>query len=333
VLTGGYFEVGLELLPGHAITIPNSTGTVTVAGGILSSYVVRNGDAGVGIINLNGGALRMAAMHTLSATLDGSVNFNGGILSDGSYLDWSSSYANWIQSLTKLYVKAGGAHIEVNNSNGRTLLNGLLHDAALGGTPDGGLVKLGTGPLSLSGNNTYTGPTIVSNGLLRVNGGISASASLNVAAGGAVGGTGTLAATTIAAAGILAPGNSVGTLTVNGLTLQSNATNEWEKGAGVDNTDETVVNGNLTINTPVVVRVLPLAGATQDGPGVTNPVFTVSGTIGGFNNLQLDLSATPGWSGFLTLDTANNVGVVLLPEPTVLLALALGALFVARKER
>ena len=48
-----------------------------------------------------------------------------------------------------LYVKAGGAIIDSNGFNIGALLP-LLHDPALGGTPDGGLTKLGGGTLSLS---------------------------------------------------------------------------------------------------------------------------------------------------------------------------------------
>ena len=42
----------------------------------------------------------------------------------------------------------------------------MLHDGSLGTTPDGGLTLLGGGQLTLSGANTYTGPTTVSAGTL-----------------------------------------------------------------------------------------------------------------------------------------------------------------------
>ena len=49
-----------------------------------------------------------------------------------------------------------------------TISQALLHGT---GTPDGGLTKLGSGLLTLTGADTYTGPTTVSAGTLQLNGG------------------------------------------------------------------------------------------------------------------------------------------------------------------
>ena len=89
----------------------------------------------------------------------------------------------------------------------------------------------GTGPLTftnsqnstisntiLSGNNTYTGATVVDGGArLSVDGSIASSANLTVNTGAIIGGNGTLPATTIQSGGYLAPGNSIGQLTAASL--------------------------------------------------------------------------------------------------------------------
>src|SRR5262245_38960716 len=79
----------------------------------------------------------------------------------------------------------------------------------------GGVVQFGTGTTILTAVNTYTGPTLVNAGTLSVNGSI-ASSPVFVNFGGTLGGNGTVGPSTILAGGTLSPGNSVGTLTVNG---------------------------------------------------------------------------------------------------------------------
>ena len=67
------------------------------------------------------------------------------------------------------------------------------------------------GPAWLSGTNTYTGPTTISQGKLVVDGSLTNSAvSVN---GGTLGGTGYLNSVTVYAGGNLAPGDSLGTCT------------------------------------------------------------------------------------------------------------------------
>jgi autotransporter-associated beta strand protein len=76
-------------------------------------------------------------------------------------------------------------------------------------------VQFGSGRTILTAVNTYTGPTFVLGGTLSVNGSI-ASSPVFVDFGGTLGGNGRVGPTTIFAGGTLSPGNSVGTLTVNG---------------------------------------------------------------------------------------------------------------------
>ncbi|WP_444860979.1 S8 family serine peptidase, partial [Serratia marcescens] len=78
----------------------------------------------------------------------------------------------------------------------------------------GGLTKQGIGTLVLTGNNTYSGPTLVNQGRLAVNG--SVTSAVSVQSGGIVGGSGTLSSLTARDGGTVAPGNSIGTLNVAG---------------------------------------------------------------------------------------------------------------------
>ncbi|NCJ13264.1 S8 family serine peptidase, partial [Serratia marcescens] len=78
----------------------------------------------------------------------------------------------------------------------------------------GGLTKQGIGTLVLTGNNTYSGPTLVNQGRLAVNG--SVTSAVSVQSGGIVGGSGTVGSLTARQGGTVAPGNSIGTLNVAG---------------------------------------------------------------------------------------------------------------------
>ncbi|HEJ6948879.1 TPA: S8 family serine peptidase, partial [Serratia marcescens] len=78
----------------------------------------------------------------------------------------------------------------------------------------GGLTKQGIGTLVLTGTNTYSGPTLVNQGRLAVNG--SVTSAVSVQSGGIVGGSGTLGSLTARDGGTVAPGNSIGTLNVAG---------------------------------------------------------------------------------------------------------------------
>jgi autotransporter-associated beta strand protein len=101
----------------------------------------------------------------------------------------------------------------LDQRGGSAVLSGVLSDA-VPGTP-GQLIIANSefgGNITFSGANTYTGPTTVESGAtLLVNGSIVSP--LTVA--GTLGGSGLVGNTTIVG-GVLSPGNSIGTLTVNG---------------------------------------------------------------------------------------------------------------------
>ncbi|WP_208093678.1 autotransporter-associated beta strand repeat-containing protein, partial [Serratia ureilytica] len=78
----------------------------------------------------------------------------------------------------------------------------------------GGLTKEGMGTLVMTGNNTYSGPTLVNQGRLAING--SVTSDVSVQSGGIVGGSGTVGSLTARRGGTVAPGNSIGTLNVAG---------------------------------------------------------------------------------------------------------------------
>lgn len=152
---------------------------------------------GHGTFNLDGGTL--VARNILRGTgANAFLNFNGGVFKP-------HTAGRTLSGLTAASVRAGGARLDTSLAD-YTVAQDLTHDAALGETPDGGLVKLGTGTLVFSStNSTYTGPTLVSGGTLRVTGALPASSDVLVADVGALqpGGSGdkTLAVASLAVDG------------------------------------------------------------------------------------------------------------------------------------
>lgn len=142
--------------------ITQDGGTVTVVGGLTLAGTAAATWTRTARYNLNGGTLNVDAISmatTGAGTNISTFNFNGGTLSP------IADSATFLQGLTSATVKVGGAIIDTVGFN-VTIGQQLISD----GFGDGGLTKSGPGTLTLSANNTYTGVTNVSAGVLKVNG-------------------------------------------------------------------------------------------------------------------------------------------------------------------
>lgn len=143
------------------------------------------------------------------------------------------------------------------------------------------VIQKGTGTTALTGANTFTAGTIVSNGTLWANN-ISGSATgtnrLTVASGATLGGVGMITgAVSVSSSAYLKPGtNSIGTLTVGSLTINSNATFEVQLG-GTANYDQCVVTQGAIDITGSTLSVLFANGAL---PGPSDS-FTIIRNIPG----------------------------------------------------
>jgi autotransporter-associated beta strand protein len=129
---------------------------------------------------------------------------------------------------------------------------------------DGGsLTKIGTGTLTLSGANIYTGLTTINAGELVVNGSIMSAVTVNN--GGTLGGSGTAGSVTVKSGGILAPGGSQ-TLHINGNYAQNPGGVLMIEVAGPNpaSASHVDVTGDVTIDGTLEVRFvngfLPTSG-------------------------------------------------------------------------
>jgi uncharacterized protein with beta-barrel porin domain len=149
------------------------------------------------------------------------------------------------------------------------------------------LVKYGYGTLTIDGTGSYSGQTDVVGGRLNVNGDITQSSGVLVGPGGILGGIGVVPSTMVA--GTLAPGNSIGTITVNG-NLTFNPGSIYQVEVAGATADRTNVAGTAT-----------LAGTTQAlfAPGVPSRSYTILSAAGGLSGTFQGLTST-GLPGFLS---------------------------------
>jgi autotransporter-associated beta strand protein len=185
-----------------------------------------------------------------------------------------------------------------------TTFSGVISDRTNGVTAIIGLVKSGNtnnSVLALNNTETYTGPTIVSNGTLQVNGSLNAASTVTVVSNATLAGTGIInGAVTINASGTLAPGASIGTITLNGgLTLNGNLLFEVNKSLSPQSNDVATVSGALTNGGTGTLTVANLGPALAVGdkfklfnkPLTNGAALTVTGGGTGVtwaNNLAVD---------------------------------------------
>ncbi|XSG83243.1 MAG: autotransporter-associated beta strand repeat-containing protein, partial [Methyloligella sp. ZOD6] len=132
----------------------------------------------------------------------------------------------------------------------------------------GSLTKLGDGTLNLTGANTYTGRTTINGGTLAVNGSITSD--VTVQSGGTLAGIGMISAGVVNR-GTVAPGNSIGTLTVTGNYVGSGGRLEIESvlAGNASPTDQLVLDGGSARGrTGVQVINLNGPGGVTSGNGI-----------------------------------------------------------------
>jgi fibronectin-binding autotransporter adhesin len=207
-------------------------------------------------------------------------------------------------------VTLGGKTLSEGNLNLNDTISGLISGVG------GGLEKVGTGILTLTADNTFTGATSVLKGALLINGDQSAATGVtSVATNATLGGEGTLGANvSVADNGHLAPGkdlSSVGILTMNNLSLAENSQLDFQFGKSnvADDKDPLndllVVNGDLTLNGKLNITQTP-GGKFDVG------VYRVINYSGNLTNNSLLLGNVPDAATQLYVQTsvANQVNLV-----------------------
>jgi autotransporter-associated beta strand protein len=307
------------------VTVANS-GVISCATLDMSRNAAGNTLGSVGVVNLNGGILVVSRVGAATGaaqaggTPTATFNFNGGVLkANASSTTWYQGNASAPTIPIVSTVKSGGAVIDTTNFI-VSILEALQHDSTLGATPDGGLRKLGIGALTLTAANTYTGPTVISNGTLLVNGSIGATA-VSVESGGTLQGTGNIGSNvTVKAGATISAGltAAAGNLTVAGnVTMQSGATNfmELNKTAAISDQIRAIAGTATTITYAGTLSLQNLAGTLAAGDSFK--LFAASNYLGSFSTIT---PATPGpnllWVTS-ALNTSGTISIAAAPIPKI----------------
>ena len=238
-----------------------------------------------------------------TVTLDGSHTIGNLIFGDqGNAYNWTLAAGNG-GTLT-LQVSTGTPTITVDNQTATI-------SAVLAGSQ--GLTTTGSGILALSGSNTYTGPTTISQGKLTVDGWLTNSA-VNVS-GGTLGGTGTFGSVSVNAGGHLAPGdlNSGALILAGNMDFEGGEFNVIGTGSSITGMS---ITGNLSLNGDPTLNV---TGNLSGGPYT---IASYGGTLSGhFGTLDIPTGYT------INYGTGSDSSITLsaVPEPCTVVLLSAGA--------
>src|SRR6516165_4860849 len=211
--SGGLTQFNDNSNGGNATIVNNNSGMVSFN---------NNSTGANAIITTNNGALTQFNDNSTGGnaqfitTVGGIVDFSNtaGPAGDGNIS------AGSIAGAGNYYL--GSNQLTVGSNNLSTTVSGVISDCgptgvecSAGSDSTGGLTKVGSGTLTLTGASTYTGDTNVNEGVLNVTGSLVSAVTVN--SGGMLTGTGTIGGLSVGSGGIVAPGSgSIGTLRVAG---------------------------------------------------------------------------------------------------------------------
>jgi autotransporter-associated beta strand protein len=233
-LSGGG-PAGGDIVLGSGSLATNGDGSSTSYGGALSGTgeLVK---AGPGTLTLSG-----HNVYTGTTSIEDGTLLAGapGALAPGSAFSVGVDTTLDLDGLDQTVGSLAGAG-DVTLGAG-TLTTGGAADTTFSGSisGSGGLVKAGSGAFTLPGTATYSGPTTVRGGQLRVGGELASSVRLD---GGTLRGTGTIGELTQLSGGAVAPGESPGILHTASAGLGAETTYQLElagssAGGGYDQLD------------------------------------------------------------------------------------------------
>jgi fibronectin-binding autotransporter adhesin len=310
-----------------------STGTVTVVsrpdGVTVSSVIDANQTINSsGSLNANNAKFNGVTTVASGVTVSASANFLGAapatatpgriVLESGSTLNATAGFN--ISPNQGIALESGTANFEVSPSQA------LIVESSIAGS--GGVMKMGSGNLRLTGTNTYTGGTTVSSGILGISNGDAlgaVSGALKIDGGTVVGAQvasgAPITAVTIAAerSVVLANGKTSGMDAQTGLSLRYDGVIGQENGAGAAaglrigssaaRTGTVILGGNNTYTGATAVNFGTLSVSNIGNGGV-------AGNLGASSNAAANLVLGGGTLQYTGTNASSDRGFTLSNSTT-----------------
>jgi hypothetical protein len=321
--TGSFFQSGGTHTVTGTLDIKSDKGTYTLAGGTLTAGNIVNSGTFTQVRGTVSGPFRNNNIYTYNGG-----TFNGRLANYGT-VNFNADFTagNGMGNYAALTIPAG-----------RTVtLNGAGLDNQ--GTLEVKGTLTGPGAFTNSGNITNTGAitgagTYTQSGGTTINNGILTRTTIDIQ-GGTFGGSGTINGAVIVGSGaIFSPGNSPGTITING-DLASSGTWVFEiAGLNAGQYDVLNVTGNATF-TGGTFRFDFLGGLTPSAGDTWT--FFLANSITGWNSLTFEVNGLAAGQTWSLIDVAGGkafqvTSSVPLPAGLWLLGPALAGLFALRKK-
>ncbi|MEH2610002.1 autotransporter outer membrane beta-barrel domain-containing protein [Bradyrhizobium sp. AZCC 1693] len=268
--------IGLSFTSTSTATVDGVGSTWTNGGNLYVGYF------GAGTLTIrNGGAVSASALSIANKT--GST----GTLNIGAAAGQAAAAPGTLYTVSVDFGNGTG-QIVFNH----TAANYIFAPAITSSGTGTGTVRVEAGTTILTATNTYTGATVIDGGTLSVNGSIAQSA-VTVNAGGTLGGNGTVGDTTLNG-GKLAPGNSIGLLTVNG-SLAFTAASSYMVEISSTNADRVNVTGTAALSGATVNLSFVSTGSAAVAKQYTivNATGGISGTFGALVSSNLPTAFKP----------------------------------------
>jgi autotransporter-associated beta strand protein len=326
------------------VNLLDGNGTVSVTNAATELELTRAVQNNGGLIKAGAGTLKLSSTtnsYAGSTTIDDGIlklgssevipNTSSVIIAAGKNFDLNN-FAETIGSLAGAgNVTLGSGSLTAGGNNSSTSFSGVISGI-------GGVTKQGSGIMTLTGSNSYSGGTLVNGGTLVVNnttGSGTGSGSVTVNNSGKLAGSGWVAGSVIINnGGTLAPGNSIESLDVGALTFNTGATFDVELDTNASLTaaaDLVNANGNLGIFAGAILALADLGNTLlANGTKITLLSYAGAwngGTFDGYaddslvtvgvNQYMLNYNDTSGsqnfggaeYANYMTLTTANTAAV------------------------
>ncbi len=283
-------------------------------------------------LQLNGG---MVGFKTLDTNQPGSLGSGSVLNIDGGGLRWAAGNTADISART-VTIQSGGATLDSGTNN-------LAFASGIGNNGGGGFIKTGAAMITLNGNNSYFGPTLINQGTLALglagalpnsspiilsnNSTLDVSGrsdgTLSLGSGKSLTGNGIVLGSVTAGSGsTISPGFSVGTLLItNTLTFQAGSTNIMHLDP-LNGTNDSI-SGLRSVSFGGKLILTNMNDSFSAGD--TFKLFTAANYGDSFSSIVWPpLSGNLYWTNRLALDGTIAVEVALNTTPTILASAVVG---------